>query len=403
MTDTRPPATLSPRVVLTVGVGLVAPSLPAFLVGAAAVQVRAELGMSAAALGAMVAALFLVSAATAPMTGRIADRRGARFSIVAGTSLSAASLAGIGLLAQNWVQLAAFMVCAGVGLALVDPGLTRLVAGRVPAGRRGMLFGIKEASIPVATMAAGFAVPAIAVTVGWRWIFAVGLIPIALVVSLVATGRDVSSSADTGTGGAPASEVSTPRRQGTWALATGAALALMAATGISVFMTESAVAAGLTQSQGGVLLGVASVVGVVVRISSGMAADRRPDLATRLIPAMIVVGAVTMLVGATGTGVLLGVGAVGAIAGGWGWTALFFLTLVRADPTRPGAMAGVGLSGLAVGNALGPVVFGFVASSVSYAGAWLTAAVAAGAAAALMYVGGRRLSVAERDGDRGGL
>lgn len=396
MTDTTPATALSPRVVLTVGVGLVAPSLPAFLIGATAVQVRAELDVSAAVLGTMVATLYLVSAATAPFTGRVADRRGARFSIAAGTSLSAMALAGLALFTHHVVPLVLFLACAGVGIALVDPGLTRLVAGRVPPRRRGLVFGIKEASIPLATMAAGFAVPAIAVTVGWRWVFAVGVVPFAVVMFLLATGREAASRTDGDTEVVRGAEGPAPRRSGTLALAVGAALASMAATGISVFMTDSAVAAGLTQAQGGILLGVASVVGVIVRISSGMLADRRPEAATWLIPSMIVVGALTMLLGATGTGVLLGVGAVGAIAGGWGWTALFFLTLVRADPTRPGAMAGVGLSGLAVGNALGPIVFGFVASSVSYSGAWLTAAVAAGVAAALMYSGTRRLAATEQ-------
>ncbi|PSL01275.1 putative MFS family arabinose efflux permease [Haloactinopolyspora alba] len=392
MTDTAQARSLSVRVVLTVGIGLVVPSLPAFLIGATAAQVRDDLGVSEVVLGAAVAVLYIAGAAAAPFTGILADRRGARTSIALGSMVSAGAMTGIALFAERWGGLMILMACAGVGIALVDPGLTRLVAGSVPAGRRGMVFGIKEASIPLATMVAGFAVPTIAVTVGWRWVFAVGLVPFAAVMLLLATAgpspRDAAPAAAVGSG-----PQHSPGRTATLALALGAALASMAATGISVFLTDSAVSAGLSQSYGGFLLGVASVVGVVVRIASGMLADRRPEAATALMPWMLVAGSVTMLLGATGTAVLLEVGAVGAIAGGWGWTALFFLTLVRADPLRPGAVAGIGLSGLAIGNALGPIVFGALAQSVSYSAAWVLAAAAAASAAGAMYAGGRLLAV----------
>src|SRR5690606_4177215 len=112
-TDTTPATALTSRVVLTVSVELVAPAATAFPTGASAVQVRAELDVSAAVLGTMVATLYLVSAATAPFTGRVADRRGARFSIAAGTSLSAMALAGLALFTHHVVPLVLFLACAG--------------------------------------------------------------------------------------------------------------------------------------------------------------------------------------------------------------------------------------------------------------------------------------------------
>lgn len=163
-------------------------------------------------------------------------------------------------------------------------------------------------------------------------------------------------------------------------------------TGISVFLTQSAVASGLTTSQGGVLLAIASIVGVATRIGTGIFADRRPPAALRLIPWMQAVGAATMIVGATGSPLALGIGAIGAFAGGRGWSALFFIALVRSDPSRPGAIAGVGLSGLGVDNAFGPIAFGFVAQAVSFQAAWLFAAAAAGLAALAMHRGNRRLA-----------
>lgn len=90
-----------------------------------------------------------------------------------------------------------------------------------------------------------------------------------------------------------------------------------------------------------------------------------------------------MALAAAGSLPLLVVGAVGAFAGGWGWTGLLFLTLVRANPSAPGAGAGLGLLGLAIGNGLGPLAFGVAAEQLSFTVAWAGAAVLAGAGAVL--------------------
>src|SRR5205823_1137887 len=57
------------------------------------------------------------------------------------------------------------------------------LARSVPAHRLGLSFGVKQAAIPLATLLAGAAVPAVALTVGWRWayVIAAGLAVLALV------------------------------------------------------------------------------------------------------------------------------------------------------------------------------------------------------------------------------
>ena len=52
----------------------------------------------------------------------------------------------------------------------------------VPAHRLGLSFGVKQAAIPLATLLAGAAVPAVALTVGWRWAYVIasGLAVLAL-------------------------------------------------------------------------------------------------------------------------------------------------------------------------------------------------------------------------------
>src|SRR5690606_21638052 len=166
-------------------------------------------------------------------------------------------------------------------------------------------------------------------------------------------------------------------------VAAAAACASTASSGIGVFLTESAVAMGLSEANAGLLLAAGSVAGIVTRVATGIRADNHGGPQLRTIWVMMATGAVSMALASIGSVPLLVLGAVGAFAGGWGWTGLLFLTLVRANPSTPGAGAGLGLLGLAIGNGLGPLAFGAAAEQLSFTAAWAGAAVLAGAGALL--------------------
>src|SRR5690606_25745101 len=153
-------------------------------VGGLAVQIRAELGLGVTALGAVVSGTFLVGAATAPFGGRLAYRRGARATSAAGVRISALARVAIALFARSGLFLAATLAVAGVAISVTDPGLAILLTRTVPPDRLGIAFGIKEASIPAAMLIAGVAVPVVALTAGWRWAFALGAVPLAVVAAL---------------------------------------------------------------------------------------------------------------------------------------------------------------------------------------------------------------------------
>lgn len=361
---------------------LVLAALPLFMVGGLAVQIKEEFGFTEAALGSAVTIGFVLGAITAPVGGRIADRVGPRKSVYLGSSMSVVSLAGLGLLTTGWATMVAFLCLAGVAVALTDPGLAILVGRSVSVDRQGLAFGVKEASIPAATLAAGIAVPAIALTVGWRWAFTLGLIPW-LVVLFLLPRLDVRPRTDQGEA-AGQSSPPPPRRRAVLLAAVAAALGTAAASGIGIFLTDSAVSMGLSPANAGLLLATGSVAGIVARVSAGVMADRIGGPQFKLIAAMLAVGAVTMAMGGTGNVPLLILGTVGAFTGGWAWTGIFFLSLVKTNPDRPGAVAGIGTAGLGVGNAAGPLLFGLVAQSFSFGAAWLAAAVVAGLAAVLM-------------------
>jgi predicted MFS family arabinose efflux permease len=379
---------------IVVSSGLVLAALPIFMVGGLAVQIRAELGFSEAALGAAVTTAFALGAITAPLGGRLADHIGPRVSVAIGSVASTIAMAGISVLATGWAPLVAFMALAGLAMAVFDPGLAILIRRSIPADRQGFAFGLKEASIPAATLAAGLAVPAIALTVGWRWAFAIGALP--LVVIAFALPRVQLVAHETRPAGPSDRRIDRAMRPAVLLAATAAGLGTLAASGVGVFLTESAVAMGTGPAAAGLLLAVGSVAGIVTRIVTGLAADRTDREQLGVISWMLAAGAATIALGATGSSLLLIVGTVGAFAGAWGWTGIYFLTLIKASPTTPGAVAGLGTAGLGVGNALGPILFGLAAQSMSFGAAWAGAAVAAAMGAVLMRYARRRFLAASR-------
>lgn len=370
---------------IVISSALVFVALPFFMVGGLAVQIKEELGFTEAALGSAVTIGFLTGALAAPFGGRIADRIGPKRSVYLGCFLGVIALAGIGTIAASWLVMVCFLCLGGVAVALTDPGLAILVDRSIPITRQGLAFGVKEASIPAATLFAGLAVPTIALTAGWRWAFLIGLLPLTIVCLLLPR-------LEVGPAGQPAtSEPSGPRRKPTGLIlaAVAAALGTTAASGVGIFLTDSAVAMGLSPGNAGFLLAVGSLAGVIARIATGARADKTGGPQFKLIAGMLAVGAVAMALGGTGNTVLLVVGTIGAFTGGWAWTGIYFLSLVKGYPNRPGAVAGIGTAGLGIGNAAGPILFGLVAGSISFGAAWIGAAMVAAAASVLMALARR--------------
>lgn len=367
---------------ITVSAALVLAALPLFMVGGLAVQIKDEFGFSEAALGAAVTIGFVTGALTAPIGGRIADRVGPRWSIYVGSSMSVASLVGVGLVADGWGVMVAFLCLAGVGVAITDPGLAILVDRAIPVRRQGLAFGVKEASIPASTLAAGIAVPSIALTVGWRWSVAIGLLPWLLIIALLPRLDVRPRPRRYASRGHPAAVP--PRKSALLLVTVAGGLGTAAATGVGIFLTDSSVSMGLSPASAGLLLATGSLAGIIARVATGVVADRSGGPQFKLIAMMLGVGAVTMAIGGTGNMGLLILGTIGTFTGGWAWTGLYFLSLVKLYPDRPGTVVGLATAGLGLGNATGPLLFGVVAQQFSFGTAWLAAAAAAGLAAALM-------------------
>jgi predicted MFS family arabinose efflux permease len=342
--------------------------VPVFLFGALSGEIRADVPFGDALIGAGVTVFFVTAALGAVPAGLVTERVGPRRAMLAGVGLAGLASAGIGLLATSWWSIAALLALAGSAVGLIDTGGARAFADVVPPRRQGLAFGVKEASVPAASMVAGAAVPLLALTIGWRATFVATavLVPVVWVLLPSHVGRQPATP--------PASGRSRPSRRALVLLAVGAAAGTGAATATASYLVPAGTAAGLSPGRAGTLLAVGSALGITMRLLAGWRADRdlRPQLPTVAVLLLLgAAGPVVLAIGRPGTAMAGGLLALGA---GWGWTGLVFLVAVRADPTAPAAAAGVVLAGLSTGGALGPLLFGLIVGALGYQWGWAAAA-----------------------------
>lgn len=141
-------------------------TLPTFMVGTLAVQMRSTLHFSPAQLGLVVGASFAASALFAIPSGSLAEQFSRVRMLRYSTAASALAMAVIATLVQSWPELAAALILAGAASASAQTASNLFLARRIEPGHQGLAFGIKQAAVPLAFLLGGLAVPVIALTVG---------------------------------------------------------------------------------------------------------------------------------------------------------------------------------------------------------------------------------------------
>ncbi|SDZ36055.1 Predicted arabinose efflux permease, MFS family [Micromonospora pattaloongensis] len=371
------------RAVLGATTTTIASVLPVFLIGGLAVQLGAELRFSPAGLGLAVSVYFGVSALASVPSGRLVDRWGPVAVARAGIVLSAASLLAIGLFARSFPLLVTLLAISAGANALGQLASNAALARQVPPGHQGLSFGVKQAAIPASTLLAGAAVPAIALTVGWRWAFIAAAAAALTALALVPTGVGAERARTVPDGARATSALVT--------IGVAATLASGAANALGTFLVDSAVVRGINPALAGLTLTLGSAICVAGRVLAGWLADRRSAGHLATIAGMLVVGAVGLALLATGGPVALTLGVTLGFGLGWAWPGLMNFAVVRLHPQAPATATSITQTGVYAGGALGPLVLGAVATHADYPRMWLTAAVAMVVAAALMLTGGRML------------
>lgn len=412
----RPPDEALPVPVLRLVIlALACTLLPTFLIGALAAPLGADLGVGTGTIGAAVSAFFITASTLSVVGGRIVDRFGDALGFRVGLVGVALATAGIGFLASTGVHLFLGFLLIGASLTLVDAAIARSIAFGVGWRRQGLAFGLKESSVPTASMLAGVSLPLLGATLGWQIPFRIVAVLALLVAASVPREPRVPPAGTTGTpagaehgageaGGGVDGEVAAT----TTAVDTSPLTLLAVASGIGggvaaavvTFLVPTALMVGLGATAAGLVLAGASVISILVRLAVGVAADRHP----RRLMEMIVVGLGCGLVGTTALALaawgraptaqvgelvapvadpgtlsvtLLVVGAVLLVGPGWGWTGLVFLTAVRLLPDHPARASSRILMGLAGGGAVMPLAAGWGAERFGFGWTW-------GVASALM-------------------
>ncbi len=366
---------------------------PVFITGAVAVQLRQSLHFSLALVGVAVAIFFGTAAATSLFAGSLAENQGGAKVMRIATFASAIAMGLIAFLAHSFFELAILLAFAGVANGTNQPANNLFVINAVNSNRRGFALGVKQAAIPVATLLAGVAVPSVALTIGWRYVYLFAAI-IALMVSMVIPGDPDSL------------KVKVQRRRDgekvEIALAPVVTLAIAMALGagtsnaLGAYMVENAVHQHYAPGTAGLIGALGSLVSLVVRLSVGYRADKRDGKHLIVVASMIGMGAIGYLFFATSIKWLVVPAAIIGYGFGWGWNGLFNFAVVVNHKGAEGRATGITQSGAFIGSVAGPIVFGYFVVHFGFRPSWILLMAVAALSTGLMLFG-RYLIIAHRN------
>ncbi|MET7359854.1 MFS transporter [Streptomyces sp. NPDC005562] len=341
-----------------------------FLLGALGPRLVRDLDVSPTVLGLTTTVGFGAAAVLSPLGGRVVDRVGPRRCLVALLAVAAGALALIGSAPGAGFLLAA-VALGGLPQALANPATNKAILAAVPAERRGAVTGMKQSGVQLGAFAAGLPLTALAGLAGWRaavWTAAAAAVGAAVWAARTLPADPAPKS--------PPPAVWRPRGTIAWL----AVFSLLLGCGIASVNTYlslyGAERLGWGPTAAGALVAVLGVAGIAGRVGwSKVAGD--PDRARRL-PAALSAGAVAaaLLLAASSyahplvwlAAVAVGVFAVSANA------VSMVLVMQRAAPGRAGQDSALVSAGFFAGFAVGPPLFGVLASSGRYGAGWLVVA-----------------------------
>lgn len=156
---------------------------------------KAELGISYAALGLLVTLYLIASATVQVPVGMLVDRIGARKVLIAGVFLMGAGVTAAGLVSSYWA-MAAMFVLAGMGNSVFHPSDFVIMSSAVEESRLGRAFSFHSLAGTSGSALAPIVMLVLARQLGWQTaLVAVGLFGIAVAVLLLMSGRSLHQGA----------------------------------------------------------------------------------------------------------------------------------------------------------------------------------------------------------------
>lgn len=371
-TRTRTPL-VATAVVATIGC-----VYPGFLVGAVSVQVIAEFDLSAGRYGWAMGTYFLAATATSILGGHLVQRVGPRRQLIGCLIVTIVGQGAIATLAHSFGIMVALLALCGSVNALnqtaVNLALTR---ARLP--RLGLAVALKQSGMPSAAMVSGAAVPVLALTLGWRSAFVLGVVVAGFGLAMVLRWVEPGGVEVFG----PARPVSSPRAL-YWSFVGGGCLSF-AAGALTSWIVASGVDAGLSEATAGWMLSIGSAVGISARLVWGVRSDAMTIRPYTMAAALALVGAGGMLglTSRTETGHVLAT--LVAFGAGWAWPVFTNFGIMRANGDAAGAASGITQMGIYLGVFAGPLVTGWTIDEWGYSAMWVVVAVVMTLGAAITY------------------
>jgi MFS family permease len=399
-------SSLATRALIATTAIQVAAACAALTVPSIAPVIAARLDVPVSMIGTYLSLLYIGAATAALAGGGVVLRYGAmRLSQVclvacaAGLALTLALGADAGVFGLITMTLAALVV--GVGYGPITPASSHVLAKTTPRERMALTFSIKQTGVPAGAALAGLIVPPVTVMLGWE--AAVVLISIGC-VAVAWMSQPLREPLD--------DDRDRTARLSAAALLNGLALVArspalrtmalvsfvysgmqMSVAGFIVAYLHTEIGLGLVAA--GTALTVASVAGVIARISWGSFSDRTgAPRATLALIGFLMAGASALAALFTPAWPMLAILAVAAALGATaiGWNGVYLSEIARlAPPGEAGRATGGCLFFTYVGVVVLPFLFGWLQrASGSYAVCFLAAAGVCAAVAAMLTWGAAR-------------
>ena len=341
-------------------------SLPGFLVGSFAPQIKEDLNFGDTELGALLTFGYLISSIIMQTGGGISDRKGPQVIIRAGIPIAAISSLLVGTTAQTYVVL---LLCIGlnrVGEGLIQPATNTLISNGIEQPRQGIAMATKQSAVPFSTALAGLAVPILGSSVGWEGTFLI-LAALAFPAWLLIPNIAVTKSG------------TFPSRRDMWRYrhlriaSIAGAFSAAAVVTMAGFLTTAAEEAGYSESSAGLILGIGGLIMIVARLSWGFLADRFEFDRFKAVSMLLTFGSAAFVLLAIGTKTSILLGSLISFGIGWAWPGLLLLGVIEQHPDDPGAATATLQTSIRVGAMVAPLGFGIVVDNSGFELAWVLA------------------------------
>ncbi len=170
------------RIVLTLAMTM--PMLILYAIGALGPFLIRDLQIQPGLLGYVTMSTFGLASLMSPWSGPVVERFGSRRSL--GLLFYAVAVAyGLIVTLPGFTGIVCAVAVCGVAQALSNPVTNLLIAQRVPVQKRAFAVGLKQSGVQMGALFAGFALPSMAMALGWRGALAT-LVPVAVLLAAAA-------------------------------------------------------------------------------------------------------------------------------------------------------------------------------------------------------------------------